>query len=213
MFLPLQVEVMDRFTAVEAFFRAANKLRGDHSAAARGLAFVQTYAVYEFTVTNVVRTAIDAIVSHGHRYSALQPNLLALFLHPQLQSLKDCPEKDVWDKRMAALQMVFSDDVATIHNTVLPVDGSYFKHTELLLLFRVFGIERIPARRRRHLFRIDEVCRNRHDVSHGNVTAVELGRRYSSREVWKAIRQVRSVCLLLIHALQRHCSKADNHCR
>ena len=213
MFQQLQVEIMERFTALEAYFRASRRFKRDAvmSATAKGLAFVQIYAVYEFTVVSAVREAIDSLHAHGHNYSELSSCLLALFLNPELQSLRDCPEKDVWAKRINLFEKANSSRPATVQNDVLPIDGSHFKHTQLKMIFRVLGIQKTPARRRRHLFKIDEIVNNRNAIAHGRETADAVGRRYSRREIAHSIRQMKSVCLYLPFCLEQHCIIAEKH--
>lgn len=52
MFPTLRLEVMEQFTAVEQYFRNSMKRlnRPELRQTAKGLAFVQMYAVYELTV-------------------------------------------------------------------------------------------------------------------------------------------------------------------
>jgi hypothetical protein len=89
MFRPLRAEVLGRFAAAESFFKSAPGPKRDtlHEQIARGLAFVQMYAVYEYTVCTVFQTAVDVLVTHKHSTKKLTPSLMALFLDPELQSL------------------------------------------------------------------------------------------------------------------------------
>jgi MAE_28990/MAE_18760-like HEPN len=213
MFDPLRAEVIDRFNGIESFFKAAHRLKGDAAQIAKGLAFVQMYSVYEYTVCTVVQTAIDVLVSHNHSKKDLTPSLMALFLDSELTSLRDCTPKDVWDRRLKLFNQVFSDNFASVGNTVFPYDGSHFRHSHLQLIFDVLGIKRTPAQRNRHLHRIDEVVDHRNAISHGRETAQNVGRRFSRSDILHIIKQIRSVCLLLISAIQKHCADSSLHRR
>lgn len=213
MWTPLRAEVSSRFAAVEAFFDATRDFKGTFGQTAKGLAFIQIYAAYEYTVRAVVRTAVGAITAYNHRADELIPSLMALFLDQELSSLRDCPNPRVWEKRIELFEAIFAGVPAHVHNTVFPVDGSHFRHDQLQTIFDVLGIRRMPAQRRRHLIRIDEVVGHRNDIAHGSVTADAVGKRYSRGEVRHIIRQVRSVCLLLISAVERQCSDVRRHCR
>ena len=103
MFQPLRLEVMDRFTAVRAHFRALRKLKGTPAHTAKGLAFVQMYAVYEYTVVTTMQVAIDTIAAHKRPFADLRPSLLAVFLDPMLKSLRDCGAHSVWAGRIDML--------------------------------------------------------------------------------------------------------------
>ncbi len=69
-------------------------------ASAKGFAFVQLYAAYEFTVRGVVQAAIKLDNAHGHKMKEMAPSLLALYLDSELSALKDCGTRKVWDARL-----------------------------------------------------------------------------------------------------------------
>jgi len=214
MFPPLQAEVDARFESVEAFFRATRALRGDPAAAARGLVFVQVYGAYEFTVKEVIRVAIESINAHNHRIGDMSPSLITLFLDREFRSLRDAGRSSIWESRLAFVSKAFSNDVAVIPSTTKgPHDGSHYRYSQLELMFQVFGISRLPVRRRTHRFRINEVVRHRNEISHGNETPETAGRTYTSAEVRKMIRQMRSVCNLLVSVFDGFCSDRNRHRR
>jgi hypothetical protein len=212
MFEPLRNEVGDRFNAIESFLRPVQKLNGQVAQTAKGLAFVQLYAVYEFTVTSAVQVAINALVAHCHKTKNLTPSLMALFMDAHLESLRNVDKKKMWKSRLNLFNEIFSDNPAVVANTVLPSDGSHFRYTQLQTIFEVFGIQRIPAARRSHLLRIDEVVRNRNAVAHGRETPDNVGKRYSGADVLHRLTQMRSVCLLFVSTMKGHCEKPEKHC-
>jgi hypothetical protein len=213
MFPTLRTEVADRFTAVEKFFQQACKLRGELSQTARGLAFVQIYAIHEYTVVNVVEHAAGAVAAHGHPFASLRPSLLALFLDAEIKSVQDTV-KGQWESRLALFDRATSKKPAVfVGAPAMPADGSHFRHPQIELILRVFGIRRKLTRRKRHLFLIDEVVNHRNEIAHGNFTAAEVGRRYSNQDVRDRIRQMKSVSLRLIQILEQHCDDPARHCR
>lgn len=212
MWLPLKTEVIDRFAAVEDFYKATRGLGGKVEQTGKGLAFVHVYAAYEFTVKNVMRTAIDAIIAHQHKVKDMVPSLMTLFLDPQLTSLRECDNIKVWSKRIVLFERLCSKTPATVPNTTFP-RGDHFRSTHLQMVFDVLGIKRSPAYRTRHLVRINEVVDNRNAVAHGGDTADSVGQRYTRTEILEIIRQVKSVCLLVVNAAEKHCSKKAAHCR
>jgi MAE_28990/MAE_18760-like HEPN len=207
MFLSLQLEVLDRFTAVEEFFRNAPKA-GDMGQTAKGLVFVQIYAIYEYTARSVTRLAIE-IVSQRFKISELKPSLLSIFLDPQLKAVRDCSEPRLWETRLDLMRQVFSNTPITAV-AVIPHDGSYFKHSQAKLILRSLGIKRKLTVRRRHPQTIDQVVIHRNSVAHGEETAREIGRRYSRDDIWRSIRLMKSICLRLILLTSEHCSNPAN---
>jgi hypothetical protein len=204
---------MDRFTAVRQHFRQTRRFRGDPSQVAKGLAFVQLYAIYEYTVNNVVRVAASEIAAHSHPISSLRPSLMALFLDPEFSSVRDCSPARLWEQRIALCERVISDKPAAQYQSPIPMDGTHYRHTHVKLILKVFGIARRPTRRRRHLFRIDEVVQNRNSIAHGEETASEIGRRYSRQDIFTVTRQMESACLRLIMLFEEHCSLPERHRR
>ena len=180
MFPALRLEVTDRFTAVDRFFGRLSRSQGELSQTARGLVFVQLYAIHEYTVVNVVRQATDAVVAHGHKYKNLRPSLLAMFLDPQWRSFQDSPPIKRWDRRLALLDQASSKTRLTNPGgAAFPVDGTHFRHTHVELILKVFGVNRALTARRLHLNRIDEVVNNRNRIAHGvmPISLLELSER------------------------------------
>jgi hypothetical protein len=214
MFAPLQAEIAARFTGVESYFRATKNFKGDLASTAKGLMFVQVYAVYEFSVNSVVRAAIDSINAHNHKMKDISPSLMALFLDPELHSLRDISRNKVWDSRLKFFERVFSNDFAALPNTTRPpTDGSHYRHTHLQMICRVFGINRLPVPRRRHFTRIDEVVDNRNAIAHGEETADQVGRRYTRSDILHMTRQMKSVCVLLVSIFDSFCADRSLHRR
>ena len=212
MFPDLQLEVMDRFTALEQYFRNSPKKPEKIAQMAKGMVFVQVYAVYEYTAKSVIRLAITEIVNHGHRYADLQAGLLAIFLDPAVASLRDGKTKKPWESRLDLFEQCVSNDPITAVD-VVPTDGSHFKHTQIILILRALGVRRSFTRRKRHLYKIDEIVDHRHVIAHGGETAIDIGRRYSRGDILGIIRLMQKICLRLIAIVSEHCSLPDRHRR
>lgn len=139
---------------------------------------------------------------------------MALFLDPEWDSLRDGGRRSEWDNRLKIFERAFSNDLLNVSSeTKLPSDGSHYKYTQLVMIFRVFGIQRLPVRRRRHEQRILEVVTHRNAIAHGEEGADGIGRRYTRSEVLHMIRQIRSVCFLLIDVFDKFCADSSRHRR
>ena len=212
MFRNLQLEIMDRFTAVEQHFRKYPKHPPEIAQTAKGLVFVQVYAVYEYTARAVTRLAITRIVSLGHSYSELRPSLLSLFLDPDLRSLRDSGPNKIWEARIKLLEQCISENTITPVD-IVPTDGTHYRHTHIQLILRTLGVRRTLTIRRRHLYQIDQLVENRNRIAHGDETAVDIGRRYSREDILRHIRLMQRICLRLIFIVSEHCDMPDRHCR
>lgn len=152
-------------------------------------------------------------MAHGCPFKDLRPSLLALFLDSELKSLRDVGPNKVWDRRLSVLLQADGDVPATVANTVLPGDGTHFRSSQLQLICKVLGIRRRPARKWKHLQRIDEIVGHRHAITHGRDTAESIGRRYSMADIYHRIRQIQSVCLHFTEIVEEHCSDTTRFCR
>jgi len=214
MFPNLQLEILDRFTAIEQYFRNSPRDYGAASSIAqttRGLVFVQIYAIYEYTVKEGTRLAISEIAAHGHRYATLRIPLKALFLDPQLRALQDSGERGVWERRLSLFEKAAAKD-QIIPVDAMPHDGSHFRHTQVEMILAVLGVRKKLTNRRRYLAQIDEVVVNRNAISHGNETAAEIGRRYTRNDTFRRIRLMRAMCIRFLAIVSEHCSLPDRHC-
>ena len=214
MFLTLRTEIEGRFDNLESFFKETTNLKGQHQAAMKGLMFVQTYAVYEYTVKSVVKETIESIKTHKHRLVDLSPSMMALFLGPEWDSFRDSGRKKEWESRLKIFERAFSNDrVDLSSDTGLPNDGSHYRYTHLQMIFRVFGIRRLAVRRKKHIQRISEVVGHRNVIAHGEEKAEDIGRRYTRSEILKMMRQMKSVCLLQISVYDGYCADTAQHLR
>ena len=215
MFPALRSEVSARFENIRRFFEANSARRTGHLATtAKGLVFVQIYAVYEYTINQTVSQAIESIKKHRHRIGDLSPQLLALVLDPELRSLRDVQRKHEWDRRLRLFERAFSGELVDLSGeTQLPTDRSHYRASQLELIFKVFGISRMPVRRHRHKDRIAEVVGHRNAIAHGRETPEDIGRRYTSSEIRKAIQQIESVCLLWITVFDDYSRKPERQRR
>jgi HEPN superfamily protein len=213
MFPDLQLEVLGRFGAVELHFRASRSFRGESQQIAKGLVFVQTYAIHEYTVQTTVQLATNAIASHAHRYAELRPSLLAMFLDGELSSVRDCGLDNLWERRLELFERATSVRPITLAGNPMPADGTHFRHTHLELILKILGVSRALTLRRRHLYRIDEVVNHRNSIAHGRETAGEIGRRYSRSDISQIMQQMKSVSLRLISIVGEYCDDPEKHCR
>lgn len=212
MFPTLRTEVEARFQLAEDLFKETKNFKGDVSRAAKGMMFVQVYAAYEYTVKTAVQSALDAINAHQTPLNEMLPAMLAMYLNPEISSLRAVTEKANWEKRIELLERALSSDIGNVSG-VMPHDGSHYRYSALVLIFRVFGIKRLPVPRKSYIARIDEVVGNRNLIAHGTERAEDIGRNYTRSDMLHILRQMKSVCMLLVSVLDSYCADASRHKR
>ena len=133
---------------------------------------------------------------------------------PEWNSLRDSGRKNEWENRLKIFKRALSNDPVDLSSgTRPPSDGSHYRYTQLLVIFKVFGITRLPVRRRQHIQRIAEVVDHRNTIAHGQEKADDIGRRYTRSDILRIARQMKSVCLLLIDVFDGVCADGSRYRR
>lgn len=216
MWSDLQNEVADRILETRLFFRGRRKGRiaeHAHRTVAKGLVFVQLYAIYEYTVKSIVKEAINDLKVKPTPISALRLELLSLALHPEVSSVIDSNRNKQWDSRVALFNKVNSVVPFDIDDTVFPDDGSHFRAAQLRTVWKLFGITQPIVPGNRFLGRIEELVEHRNAIAHGRDTASNIGRRFSVPDIDDRIDDTSELCMYLIKAVCVHCANPGNLAR
>lgn len=212
MFPQLSAEVTDRFTAVERFFKNCPKKPSEYTQTAKGLVFVQIYAAYEYTVRSVTRDAISTIASQRHNYADLKSSLLPIFLDPELTAVRETGPHKVWEARYKLFQRL--DTAGPLPAVIaIPHDGSHFRSAQLRMIFKILGVQRPITHLKRHPQQIDRMVDHRNSIAHGEETAAEIGRNYTTQEILHQITLMKKICLRMILVVSQHCSDPPRYCR
>ena len=91
------------------------------------------------------------------------------------------------------------------NDALFPDNGSQFREEQLIIIWRIFGIDAptLPEARLRE--RIKEVVNNRNAIAHGRLPAREVGGRYSEAEMNERIDDMNAVSHYVIDAMKMHC--------
>jgi hypothetical protein len=211
MFTDLRLEISDRILAARTFFKAAHRIRQRQARAMiKGLMFVDLYAIYEYTVTGAVREALVLMKSRSTPLNTIRWELLGLALHREVTAVVDAGRETAWAKRLELFRRASCSDVLDVPDSAFPDDGSHFRVQQLRTIWSLFGMGSF-ALPNGHLYPlIEELVNNRNAIAHGRLTALEIGRRYSARDIASKVSRTRRLCWYLARALEKHCSKPAN---
>jgi hypothetical protein len=193
-------EALARIASIKAFLRWIDQQEkpstpGDSAArAAKGLFFVQTYGVYEFTVTSAVRTLAAHLNNRSHPIRDIRPELLSMVLDAEFASVVDGSLKKTWANRMALFRRASCSDPSALHEGLFPKDGSQYRFTQLQLVWELFGIPSPVLPHPRFSRYIDEMVENRNRIAHGNESAELVGRRYTIADLDVRANDVEHLC-------------------
>lgn len=214
MFADLQTEIADRIFTTQTYFKNVRKLRNDQTLrVAKGMLFVDLYAVYEYTIRTAVSAAITDLKAKLTPINFVRYELLGLILLPEMQGVVDAGRKTVWDKKLQLLRMIDSNLPMTTPDDQFPDDGSHFRVKQLQTIWDIFGITKPVVPHGRLVPLIGELVENRNNIAHGKERADEVGRRYSPRDMNIKIRRTERICLHIATTLQRHCARRSNYRR
>jgi MAE_28990/MAE_18760-like HEPN len=221
MWASLLLEIEERCLAARTYLAAVAGPPGDppaiptppHEVTAKGLLFVQLYAVYEYTVTSMVRAAVTQLKTQGISPKDARIELLSLLLNGELQSLSEPLNTAKWRSRLDFLRKINSSDPCTTPDTVFPNEGSHYRKEQIEMIWEIFGVTASVVPNGRATGLILELVDNRNMVAHGGRTPEEVGRAVSKASAFEKIALTKKLCDYLTTTLQYHCAHAPNLAR
>jgi len=200
MFASVNAEALLRIAATRALLRTAQALEAagpsghPSSRTIKGLAFVQNYAVYEFVNKEGVRVLIGAANTAAVPRNQARAPLLGLALDPLFSKVIAGAEKNTWSARAELLEQTRVPDPLRIADSLFPKDGSFFRPSQLELVWSLFGIRAPIVPDNRLLGHIIEMVDTRNAIAHGSTAADAIGGRFSIKEIERRIDDTEAVC-------------------
>ncbi len=210
-------EATQRLAAAKSMLRLifaheeANGHRGGDQASrsGKGLIFIQNYAVYEFVVVQSVRSLIISLNTKLLPLSRTRPQLLALALDSEFDSVINGSLKKTWDARSKLLLKSHSSEPVLIHETKFPKDGSHFRVEQLETIWKLFGIPDSPLPSPRLNAHIIEMVDTRNGIAHGTDAPDSVGGRFSVADLEKRINDTELLCTHLISKISEYIATAS----
>ena len=175
------------------------------ASACKGLAFVQLYATYEYSVRSAVQATLVALGAAGVEIRTLHRDLLALVLDSHWKSVSSSGRKHVWDSRGALIASIDSGELtSTLKDDLFPNDGSHYRIQQLYTIWKIFSVSGPVVSEPRLIGRIGELVDNRNAISHGRLTPEEVGGRYSWQEVASRVDDTNAIAGHVVSSLESH---------
>lgn len=159
----------------------------DVSKEARGLVMVLLHASYENLLTGLNRTLLEGAVKCRVSNRRLRPGIRMFALDSAVDSLRNVSERKVYKEKLPELialtvstQRPCSIDLEKIR---FPTDGSFFKRSQIKLWCDIFSIPNPEGLLSRVWGHINAVVDNRNAIAHGRLTAGQVGRDYTERDI------------------------------
>jgi hypothetical protein len=208
-------EAVGRLASARSLLRVVKSLevspvgKGDDSRSAKGLLFVQNYAIYEYVVVESVRGLVQGLNSRSLAFATTRTELLAMALDPEFMSIIDGKPPKTWARRAELLRKVRSTTPVAINDGLFPKDGTHFRPPQLETIWSIFGLpgDIVPqARLRGH---ITEMVETRNRIAHGREAPHLVGGRFSVGDLEKRINDTEAVCTHIIATATSYAAQAN----
>jgi hypothetical protein len=214
MFTKIRATTLDRIMSVRLFYTASAELSAPRaSTIAKGLVFVELYAVYEFTVREAFEKGMSLAASHSIPMHRLCNGMRTLALDSEFKSLADLRRRSSWPRRMELLAKAESVDIAKFEQIEFPEDGTHYRHGQLETLWSLLGMNCDTVSDKKHLGRIDEMVEHRNAIAHGRDTADSIGGRFSDSDIKDRIEDVQEICLYILQCIEDHFQESSTFCK
>lgn len=207
-FIQLKNDILGRITSTQRYFSSGFGSEASiENRVAKGLIFVQLYAIYEKTVSESVNIACTSIGGANLLVRDLPRNLLSLALHPKLSSLQNCGRGKIWENRMGLLDALESSRPCDFTMSVFPNDGSHFREKQLDTIWKIFelSVDIVPRLNLRPL--INELVEHRNAIAHGRSIPEDIGGRFTKAEIEEKMIHTQELCLHIISSIDLKCSQ------
>jgi len=175
---------------------------GRELTAAKGLFFVHLYAAYEFTVLTGLREVYRQINAATIEFKDCHSRLLTAALDKELTSFVQVGSVHAWKARRAVFDHVGSTRIVAINENVNPAAGKNLAVGQLQSIWDTLRIQDPMFPHPALIGRVAELVQNRVDVAHGNLSASDVGRRYTVQELRKRHTDIELLCTHILASFE-----------
>lgn len=168
---------------------------------AKGLIFVQLYGVIEYTITSAISKCILHINNESVKLSDIKPIIMGMALNPELDSLIQVSSKK-WEKRHNVFQKLEQDNIVHIVNDIMPTDGKNIHYPQLESIWKTFCLTEPIFHDNKFRGRLQTIVTNRVNITHGNLSAADIGARVTPQELSGSLNEVSAFCTYFISVLE-----------
>lgn len=177
----------------------------EEAALIKGMAFVQIYAAYEYTVKESVRATLLQLSKNAQATDQLIPEVSTLLWDSKWSSVQNSSRKNLWKSRLElANHLRTSSDCSGLDEAVFPNDGTHYRIDQIFTICSLFGLS-FTLPNLGMTFRISELVENRNKIAHGEFRPETVGCRYTFSDIHEIIEDVAILCNHLLDELKLHC--------
>ncbi|MCD5362569.1 MAE_28990/MAE_18760 family HEPN-like nuclease [Chromobacterium aquaticum] len=206
-------EISERFRQAKDLIDFAKRLEEGcdaRSSCIKGMVFVSLYAVVEFSVTRTCEYYFEKIHMSEKKFSEFTTGVACLMLEPFFKSLIE--KKDLFSKKNV-LDKFFLGNAVPIGVGVYPVSSSAnIGYVQIKDMWRLIGLPGEGKPQGVTGVYFDEIKDKRNAVSHGRVTAQEVGARYSIMDLEKRLDFVEKFYVHLLEAFSSYYERKHYLC-
>lgn len=189
------------FSAFESFFRVATKI------------LIQEFNSQNIRFADAANSFQLLALARFHNEKLISPlkdheeNLLKTSTREEARlKAEEFRAKNWLQRYQRLLTFVSTDDPLSLETSIFPDNGSYFAYSQIELWFTIFNIP-LPPSLPQFQYHYTAIRKRRNEISHGEMTAEEVGRNSSTSEVRELAEKVEklldTLCDVLIEASSR----------
>lgn len=208
MFDILRGEIDRRLLVCRQQLALIARLESEHNdlaAVAKGMYFVQLYAVYEYSLKASVRALVSSLIASNPVFENIRHEVLSLVLDSMWDSAGKAGKESKWEARIALSETIRSTRMLTLTSDIpFPADGSHYRVRQLHTVWKVFGLDEPIVPVPKHMGRVEELVDNRNYVAHGEKPPEEVGRRFSQPDLVQRTDDVAAIVEHFVRAMEQH---------
>lgn len=212
----LRAELAIRYASSQALLRSvsvleSSPLQRDASRSVKGLIFVHNYACYEYSLLQAVRALVQDFNARKIPVEKARVGLVALALDGAFAAARACSIDKTWAARAALIQGYRTALSGTVPDSLFPKDGSFFRKSQLDLIWEMFGLPNSSLPVPKLIGYVDEMVMHRNAIAHGSERPEDVGRRYSTSEMHDRVLLTEQLCDHLVVSAELCIADSDSY--
>ena len=175
----------------------------------KGYLFVSLYSSIEYVITHVVGRYLELLKHEPKKPMEYRRYILCSILNSNFSSIRDCSKKIIWDKKASLFDALFSDDLASIDESVFPTDGLNISYKQIQDIWKFFHLSGPELPNGVSYLLLKEIREHRNAIAHGREKAADIGGRYTPVTLSKKVKSIEKLCLHIIEAFNSSYSNEE----
>ena len=168
----------------------------------KGVLFVLLYAAIEYSLTACVATFLSLLQNDARKPLEYKKYYLCTLLNAQFNAVRNSGKKNLWEKKAALLDGVFSNDPVPIDNAVFPTDAINIGCDQIVEIWKMFHLPEPAFPDSFNHWTLTEIKNHRNSIAHGREKASDIGGRFTLEQLQRKHKEVECLCMHIISTFE-----------